>query len=216
MYVLQVDASGARRHDAAAAAEWATAAAKLGRELLVKHGLDVASVDVALHVRPCEGLVRQLDGSVEKRFSKAALLYPIQATLRRNVAPDPRLEPKAAAARLGALEFRPGSQALFLGRAHYGCVATVLPSASPGLSKQGKQLAAAPSRALRVHVEPAPPATASAASTAKRLLTGVTTQFLQSGQVARRLGIDPRTLGKLTGNVYVVVRPPVAHSLLFV
>lgn len=74
----QVDAGGARRHGAAAAAEWATAAGKLARELLVKHGLDVAGVDIALHVRPCEGLVRQLDGSVEKRFSKAALLYPIQ------------------------------------------------------------------------------------------------------------------------------------------
>jgi len=67
------------RHDSAAAAEWATAGAKLGRELLVKHGLDVGPVDIALHVRPCEGLVRQLDGSVEKRFSKKALLYPIQA-----------------------------------------------------------------------------------------------------------------------------------------
>lgn len=62
----------------------------------------------------------------------------MQATLRRNVAPDPRLDPQAAAARLGALEFKPGSQALFLGRAHYGCVATVLPAASPGLSKQVK------------------------------------------------------------------------------
>lgn len=78
---MQVDAGGARRHDAAAAAEWATAAGKLARELLVKHGLDVASVDIALHARPCEGLVRQLDGSVEKRFSKAALLYPIQVLL---------------------------------------------------------------------------------------------------------------------------------------
>ena len=69
------------RHDAAAVAEWATAAGKLARELLVKHGLDVAGVDIALHVRPSEGLVRQLDGSVEKRFSKAALLYPIQVLL---------------------------------------------------------------------------------------------------------------------------------------
>lgn len=76
---------------------------------------------------------------------------------------------------------------------------------------QGKTLAAAPGRALRVRVEPAPPATASAASTAKRLLTGVTTAFMASGQVARRLGVSPRTLGKLTGNVYVVVCPRVAH-----
>lgn len=60
----------------------------------------------------------------------------VQATLRRNVAPDPRLDPAAAAARLGALDFKAGSEALFLGRAHYGCVAAVLPSASLGLTKQ--------------------------------------------------------------------------------
>ncbi len=70
---------GAVRHDGAAAADWATAAGQLGRELLVKHGLDVGGVDIALAVRPVEGLVRQLDGSVEKRFSKKALLYPLQA-----------------------------------------------------------------------------------------------------------------------------------------
>ncbi len=61
-----------------------------------------------------------------------------QATLRRNVAPDPRLDPAAAAARLGALDFKPGGEALFLGRAHYGCAVTVLPSASLGLNKQAR------------------------------------------------------------------------------
>ncbi len=63
-----------------------------------------------------------------------------QATLRRNVAPDPRLDPAAAAARLGALDFKPGGEALFLGRAHYGCAATVLPSASLGLNKQARAI----------------------------------------------------------------------------
>jgi hypothetical protein len=80
-----VDAErGAVRHDGAAAAAWATAAGQLARELLVKHGLDVGGVDIALAVRPVEGLVRQLDGSVEKRFSKKALLYPLQARSGRS------------------------------------------------------------------------------------------------------------------------------------
>jgi len=34
------------------------------------------------------------------------------------------------------------------------------------------------------------------------------TQFMPSGQVARRLNISPRTLGKLTGNIYAVVSGP--------
>ena len=41
-------------------------------------GLDVGNCDIMLHVRVCEGLVRQLDGSIEKRFACKELLYPIQ------------------------------------------------------------------------------------------------------------------------------------------
>jgi len=41
-------------------------------------GIDVGDVDLVLHVRPCEGLVRQIDGTVEKRFAKKELLVPLQ------------------------------------------------------------------------------------------------------------------------------------------
>ncbi len=41
-------------------------------------GLDVGNCDIMLHVRVCEGLVRQLDGTIEKRFARKELLYPIQ------------------------------------------------------------------------------------------------------------------------------------------
>ena len=39
--------------------------------------------DVVLHVRPCEGLVRQLDGTVEKRFAKTELRVPLQVLDRQ-------------------------------------------------------------------------------------------------------------------------------------
>ena len=45
---------------------------------VVVQGLDVGNCDIMLHVRVCEGLVRQLDGSIEKRFARKELLYPIQ------------------------------------------------------------------------------------------------------------------------------------------
>ena len=38
----------------------------------------MGNCDIMLHVRVCEGLVRQLDGSIEKRFGRKELLYPIQ------------------------------------------------------------------------------------------------------------------------------------------
>lgn len=59
-----------------------------------------------------------------------------QATLRRNMAPDPRLDPATAQGRADAGQLQVGSRALFLGRAYFGCLATVLPDVSRGLSKQ--------------------------------------------------------------------------------
>ena len=38
----------------------------------------MGNCDIILHVRVCEGLVRQLDGSIEKRFARKELMYPIQ------------------------------------------------------------------------------------------------------------------------------------------
>ena len=38
----------------------------------------MGDVDLVLHVRPCEGLVRQIDGTVEKRFAKKELMVPLQ------------------------------------------------------------------------------------------------------------------------------------------
>ena len=62
-----------------------------------------------------------------------------QATLRRNTNPDPRLDPEAAKKRLGDLQLTVGSKAIFVGRSHFGCVATIIPDASRGLSKQVQQ-----------------------------------------------------------------------------
>ena len=59
-----------------------------------------------------------------------------QASLRRNPAPDPRRDPSTVGGQLGALKYEVGQKGLFLGHAHYGCVATVLPSVSPGLSRK--------------------------------------------------------------------------------
>ena len=69
------------------------------------------------------------------------LLWPpaacsLQLVVRRNPSPDPRFQPETAAASLVSYDFRPGSRALFLGRSHYGCMATILPDASAGLTKK--------------------------------------------------------------------------------
>lgn len=205
----------------AEADEWHRDAARLTNDHLTKQGLDLGQVTLLLHVRPCEGLVRRLDGTVEKRFGKAEATFPLQATLRRNPAPDPRFQTQAEADGGAATAPEPleaGTKALFLGRAHYGCMAEVVASGQQGLSRSGKALVAsspaaegadgpAPAKPVagpyRVLLTPAPANAAQVASAAKRILGNVSVQYQPSGQVARRLGVSPRTLGRITGNVWV-------------
>ena len=55
---------------------------------------------------------------------------------------------------------------------------------------------------LHIEVAPAAPAAATAQATARRMVSGVRPHYLPSGQVARRLHMSSRTLGKLTGQAY--------------
>ena len=64
---------------------------------------------------------------------------------------------------------------------------------------QGEKLPVKAGGMLRVSLAPAPMTAAQAAQTARRLLTTVRVQYQPSGAVARKLAIDPRTLGKITG-----------------
>ena len=50
-------------------------------EVMAMQGMDVGRCELVLHVRPCEGLMRQLDGTVEKRFAKKEILYPLQVCM---------------------------------------------------------------------------------------------------------------------------------------
>ena len=64
---------------------------------------------------------------------------------------------------------------------------------------QGTPLPAATGGMLHVEVQPAPPAAVTAQATARRVLSGVRVQYMPSGLAARKLQLNPRTLGKLTG-----------------
>ena len=66
------------KHSADVAQKWHGAVANIGNHFLKMQGLDVGACEIVLHVRPCEGLIRQLDGTVEKRFAAKELLCPIQ------------------------------------------------------------------------------------------------------------------------------------------
>jgi 5'-3' exoribonuclease 1 len=206
-----------RQLDELSARAWADEAVKLRLELLTRRGIDV-SLDLGegfgrdhaprtlLHARPAEGLVRLLDGTVEKRWSQEEVKVPPSLVLRRNPAPDPRLDAKAAAAAMQAMGWRPGARALFLGRAYYGCLAVVLPPAPEGTLRP----AGAPPPAagtLRIALSPPGAAAATAGAAAKRVLQSVgAVSHSPAFQVSRRLGISPRALGRITGPLFVNVK----------
>lgn len=188
---------------------WQKERHRIMQEYSHRQGLVMESIELMLHVRPLEGLIRQVDGTVEKRYAKKEVFYPLQLTLRKNPSPDPRFEPEAFAEAFASLDIRAGCRAIFLGRSHYGCMATVLEDASHGLSKTGSKIVSAsgsqPLTNFRVSIDPAPANSAQVAGAAKRVLqTGnPISGFMPSNVVARKLGINHRSLGRLTGNVWV-------------
>lgn len=199
---------GTVRHGSSEAGEWQQERQRLQQEYLHKQGVDCGEVTLLVHVRPCEGLVRQVDGTIEKRFAKKEVAYPLELVVRRNPAPDPRFQPETASASLAAYEFKPGARALFLGRSYYGCMATILPDASAGLTRTGQQLVAGGGQQgrrtnFRILLEPGPANSATIAQSAKRVLGNINVQYTAAGQVARRLGVSHRTLGRMTGNVWL-------------
>ena len=201
---VKVTGGGSTPISAGAGAAWRTAATALSSDLLTKRGIDVGAIDVLLHVRPVDGLVRAVDGSVEKRWSAEELAVPPALALRKNPAPDARLDPVAAAAAASALGWPPGSRALFLGRAYYGAPAFVLPS---GAAAAGGDGARAPAAGLRVLVHPPSAASAAAAAVARRILASVKVTYAPSGAAARRLGVTPRALGRVTGPLFASPGP---------
>jgi 5'-3' exoribonuclease 1 len=190
-----------KSHTTTQAEEWSRKATTLASEHLVKHGIDVGEIRLLLHVRPCEGLIRGVDGTVEKRFAKVEVVYPLHVTLHKNPAPDPRFETAGFSESWSTFgqNLEVGQSVVFLGRAHYGCSAEVSKVLYQDRDNAG-------SKPYAILLTPAPPNSTQAAHTARRILSNFNNvNYQPSGQVARKLGVSPRTLGRMTGNVWVKV-----------
>ena len=79
------------------------------------------------------------------------LVCHLQVVLRQNPSPDPRTN-AALRAGLASPELQEGSLALFLGRAHYGCVATLLPPSTAGLNRLVRPAPRASARLLSLAI----------------------------------------------------------------
>jgi len=120
-------------------------------------------------------------------------MLPAQLVLRADPSPNPRMVERpplsgdaAVDAAVGSGGFTPGDVALYLGRSHFGAVATV-----SGF-EEGK--------GLEVFVEPVPTCT----GVGRRILQGVFGgRYEHPGSVARKLGLNTRALSQLTGPLWV-------------
>ena len=169
--------------------EWGSEVQRAAHERMTQRGVDVGQTSVALHVRACEGLVRHPDGSLQKRFGKTDALLPAQLVLASNASPSPRMQERPA---LDGDDFKStggfavGDAALYLGRSHFGAVATV------ASVEEGK--------GLEVFVEPVPPDT----GIARRMMQGHQGgRWENLGALARKLSTSPRALSVLTGPLWV-------------
>ena len=179
---------------------WHHAKRLVANHLVSKQGIEVGNSPIMVHVRACEGMLKLADGSVEKQFSKDEQVLPLQAIVRRNPRPDPRLQDRAAPADGGASAFPKGTQAVYLGRAYFGCLVTVVATSA---SKLDTAPSAALAGKLRLLVDPPAPTEVSISSAGKRLLENIRERYEPSGAIARKVGLNPRVLGTIVGTVQV-------------
>ena len=167
------------------ATEWSADMEKVTREYLEKYGVSAGRSNIALHCRACEGLVRHPDGSLQKRFSKTEMTVPIQLVIAKHNAPSTRMDERPALdVGESTGDFVDGDVALFLGRSNFGALAVVTDVSPAGLG---------------VSLHPVPLDT----GLSRRILKGVGQRYMASGEMARKLGVNPKVIGCLTGAVWV-------------
>ncbi|KIY96312.1 5'-3' exoribonuclease 1 [Monoraphidium neglectum] len=226
-----LSATGARQMPKEEADNWANLSSRTRNVFLTKQGVETGPLPVMLHVKACTGYVRHADGSVVKRYKDEEAPYPLQA--RTPPRPHPLAAPGAAGAaflarRRGAvlrqrprppagfhdpdeprpIDLQEGVRVLFLGQEHYGCVATLLPDPGRGVDAHGRRLlglsaGGAPGARACVRVAPARHDAAGAAKRGRQVVREYPIQYMPSGVAARALRVNPRLLGRVTGNVWV-------------
>jgi 5'-3' exoribonuclease 1 len=122
---------------------------------------------------------------LQKRFSKTEMTVPIQLVIAKHNAPSTRMDERPALdANESTGDFNEGDVALFLGRSNFGALAAVTDVSPAGLG---------------VSLHPVPLDT----GLSRRILKGVGQRYMASGEMARKLGVNPKVIGCLTGAVWV-------------
>lgn len=124
----------------------------------------------------------------------AAYVAVSQAVLQSRPKPPPGFaDPDAPQ----TLSLQPGSKAIWLGANYFGCLGTVI--ADPAAKVAGRQS----SNGYVFRVQPVHQELLQAEGRARHIVQQFAQEFFPSGVACRQLGVNPRMLGRLTGNVWV-------------
>jgi hypothetical protein len=85
-----------------------------------------------------EGRTLNADGTISRRYSAHPVLVPLPLALREHPGGRTSQDAQGVAAARPALQ--PGDKAVFVGLAHLGATAMVLPAAGSGVDQHGKTI----------------------------------------------------------------------------
>eukprot|EP00798_Chlamydomonas_sp_ICE-L_P010113 gene10113-8014_t len=160
---------------------------------------DVGRVEVMGSVCRCLGYMRLPGVSIEKQYAEKETQYPLQVIMRQR--PGEKAATNGAAKQdddvpVGA-ELKEGSEVLYLGDKYHGCIATILPDLGEGMTRTGRTATAKTER------KPQGEYAEAAARGARRAVRENEPRYLTSGEIARQIGANPGTLGRITSSVWV-------------
>ena len=156
----------------------------LRRDMLVKKGINIGDTSIVLHTHAVEGIIRHLDGSIHKRFSNEETLLPLQTTIKDYPGKRSRSE-NSQRSEVLVSEFPVGTKAVLLSKVYFGSIVHV-----KSVEAERVTVEVTVRNDHQIHK-------------AKSTLKGMTSRFLGSGEVARKLQISPRALGSITSKMIV-------------
>ncbi|WIA37566.1 hypothetical protein OEZ86_014473 [Tetradesmus obliquus] len=190
----RISVSGIEPHSSEGAAKWLSTAGATKNAFMSKMGIDIGPLPILLDVRVCSGYKRGADGAVAKEYGKELVPYPLQAVLQsRPRPPTGCADPDAPK----ALSLGPGCRVVWVGAKYFGCVGTVLADPAAKITGNSKMTG------YIVRLQPLHRELLAAESRAKHTVQQFNTHFMPSGAASRSLRMNPRLLGRLTGNVWV-------------
>ena len=178
---------GFKPHDSQSYERWEAEAEECVDRYLTTKAIDVGESPCFVHVRKIIGMTRLLDGSIEKLFGCEETMHPLQVTLRQNPFEKKGESIERIAGKKALQGISKGSKVIYLGHTYYGCIGTIVKQNRTGT--------------VQLQVTPHYASEGLNASISKRVMNKYDPKYFPEGLVAKKLGVNFRTLGNVAGTI---------------